>query len=311
MFGIDVITSYLLVVAIATLLMAVLIWQTHRTGRTVIVWLTSAALGVVLGSIGWFGAERTLGYHWVKAPPEGVVGPAASPPGMPSMGGMSKGGGPGMGGMGGGGMGMGGMSKGGGPGMGGMGGGGMGGMGMGPRPKRDLTTLVRKIDLLTGDIALTLTAEQTVAVNDCLKDLEKPAKMSDDDAKAKHDKLLALFNDTQKARFEAIGLPRPTGRPGGAGGPGGMPGMGGAGGGPGMPGMGGPGGMPGMGGAGAPKQDEDQNPFQQEAEGKSLKTLRERLAPKANAAKPTDKPAAPAAATPPGKDADKASTKKS
>jgi hypothetical protein len=202
------------------------------------------------------------------------------------------------------------MGKGG-MGGGGMGMGGMGGMGMGPRPKRDLTTLVRKIDLLTGDIAVTLSAEQTVAVNDCLKDLEKPAKMSDDEAKAKHDKLLALFNDAQKARFEAIGLPRPAPRAGGAGGPSGPGGMAGMAGGPsgmagmaggpggmagmaggpsGMAGMaGGPGGMAGMGGAGAPKQDEDQNPFQQEAEAKSLKTLRERLAPKPSADKPAAK----------------------
>ena len=33
-----------------------------------------------------------------------------------------------------------------------------------PRPKRDLTTLVQKLDLLTGDIGITLTAEQAAAV---------------------------------------------------------------------------------------------------------------------------------------------------
>jgi hypothetical protein len=149
-----------------------------------------------------------------------------------------------------------------------------------PRPKRDLATLVRKLDLLTGDIGITLSAEQATAVSNCLKDVEKPAEMSDDDAKAKRDQLMAVLNENQKARLEAIGLPQPA-RSGG-------PGMG-----PGMPGM--DGGMPGMmGGAAAPKQDEDQNPFQQDAEGKALKSLRERLASKGAAPKPEAPKAPPA-----------------
>ncbi len=273
MFGIDVITSYLLVVAIATLLLAVLVWQTHRSGRTVIVWLAASMLGLILGSIGSYATICTAGYQVVKAPeqPKGTdAAPAGAPSGMPGMGGM------------GGGMGM-----------------GMGGMG-GPQPKRDLTTLVRKLDLLTGDIAVTLTGEQAVAVNECLKDVEKPAKMSDDEAKAKHDKLLAVFSDAQKARFEQIGLPRPA-PTGGAGGPGGMPGMGG-------PGMG----KSGMGGPGAPKQDPDQNPFQQDAQGKALKSLRERLAPKAGADAPKPSAEAPKpSAEAPKPSADKAPAKKS
>jgi hypothetical protein len=185
----------------------------------------------------------------------------------PGMGGGMKGMGGGMSGM----SGMGGMK-----GMPGMGGGG-------PRPKRDLTTLVQKLDLLTGDIGITLTAEQATVVNDCLRDVEKPAKMSDDQAKAKHDQLMAMLNETQKARLDAIGLPRPA--------RGGMPGMGG-----GMPGMGG--GMSGgppmgmMGGGAAPKQDEDQNPFQQDAEGKAVKALRDRLASKGAAPK-VETPKAP------------------
>jgi len=160
---------------------------------------------------------------------------------------------------------------------------GMGGMkgmpgmgGGGPRPKRDLTTLVQKLDLLTGDIGITLTAEQAVAVNDCLKDVEKPAKMSDDQAKAKHDQLMAMLNETQKARLEAIGLPRPA-RGGGTGMGGGMSG-------------GPPMGM--MGGGAAPKQDEDRNPFQQDAEGKAVKALRDRLASKGAAPK-VETPKAP------------------
>jgi hypothetical protein len=169
----------------------------------------------------------------------------------------------------------------------GMGMGGMGGMGA-PQPKRDLTTLVRKIDLLTGDIAISLTSQQAAAINECLKDVEKSAKMSDDEAKAKHDKLLAIFTDAQKERFESIGLPRPAGPAGGGGmmGMGGMMGKGG-----GMPGMGG--GMMGKGGSGGPKQDQDQNPFQQEATDKALKSLRDRLIAKGGAEKPKPDAVAP------------------
>jgi hypothetical protein len=173
-----------------------------------------------------------------------------------------------------------------------------------PRPKRDLTTLVRKLDLLTGDIGITLTAAQAAAVNDRLRDVEKSAKMSDDDAKAKHDQLMAVLNENQKARLEAIGLPQPA-RSGG-------PGMG-----PDMPGMGGA--MPGMaaGSSGAaPKQDENQNPFQQDAEAKAVKSLRERLASKGTAPK-AETPKAPPAkaetpkAPPPKADASKSPAAKS
>ena len=273
MFGIDAITSYLLVVAIATLLVAVLIWQTHRTGRTVIVWLAAGVLGVILGSIGSYAALRSAGYAVLKAPPLPIPVAAAAPPeGMPSMGKMPGG----MPGMGGGMPGMGGGT----PGM----GGGMGMMGMGgPQPKRDLASLVRKLDLLTGDITVTLTSQQAAAVTECLKDVEKAATMSDDEAKQRHEKLLAVFSDDQKERFSAIELPR-------RGGPGG-PGMGG--------GMMGKGGM-----GGGPKQDPDQNPFQQESVAKALKSLRDKLAAKANPEPPkpdaaASKPATTAVTPPP------------
>ncbi len=175
-----------------------------------------------------------------------------------------------------------------------------------PRPKRDLAALVRKLDLLTGDIAITLTAAQAAAIKDCLKDVEKPAKMSDDDATAKQDRLLAVLNEKQKASLEAIALPKRAASGGpGKGGP--MPG------GPGMtssgPGMGGsmpPG--PGMTSSGpAPQADEDQNPFQQDAEGKALKSLRERFASKGTAPKAEasqDPPAKPETPKAPRSNAD-------
>jgi len=255
MFGIDAISSYLLVVALVTLLLAVLIWQTHRTGRTVIVWLAAGLLGMILGSIGSYAALRAKGYMVVEAPTMPVADAPASPPGgMPGMGMMP----------------------------GGMGGMGMmlGGMGA-PQPQRELASLVRKLDLLTGDIAVTLTTQQAAAVSECLKDVEKSPTMSGDEAKQRHEKLFAVFSDEQKKRFSAIELPRR----GGPGGPGG-PGMGG-----GMMGMGG-----GMGGG--PKREPDQNPFHQEPVAEALKSLRQKLATRATAAqaKPdTSAPKPPAA----------------
>ena len=44
----------------------------------------------------------------------------------------------------------------------------MGGFG-GPRPKRDLTSVVRKIELLTGDVGITLTGDQASAIIDALE----------------------------------------------------------------------------------------------------------------------------------------------
>ncbi len=243
MFGIDVITSYLLVVAIATLLVAVLIWQTHRTGRTVIVWVAASALGVILGSIGSYAAIRSAGYTVVRAPGFPIPGDAAlSPLGMPPPAMM-----------------LGGMMP-----------GGMGMMGMGaPQPKQDLATLVRKLDLLTGDITVTLTAQQAAAVRECLQDVEHAAATSDDEAKQLHERLLAVLSEDQKKRLFAIELPR-------RGGPGGPPGMGG-----GMMGKG-SGGMMSKGGmGGGPQQTPPPNPLQQEPFATALKSLRDKLASQA------------------------------
>lgn len=286
MFGIDAITSYLLVVALVTLLVAVLVWQTHRTGRTVIVWLAASVLGVILGSIGSYAAIRSAGYAVVRAP-ESTITVVLPPEGMPAMGKMP-------GGMGGGmpvGMGMMGM------------GGGMGG----PQPKRDLASLVRKLDLLTGDVAVTLTSQQAAAISDCLRDVEIAPTMSDDEAKQRHEKLLAVFSEEQKERFSAIELPRRGGAPGGG------PGMGG-----GMMGKGGMGGpMMGKGGmGGGPMQDPNQNPFQQDSVAKALKSLRGKLAkatgelPKPSAKESNPPAAAPVGSATPPKPAEKGPDKK-
>jgi len=243
MFGIHMISVYLFAVGLLTLLVLVLVWQKQRSGKTIVVWLTSAVVGMLLGSVGSVAIVCLAGYHIEVMPGRPEVFPAPPVPGTDeaAMDDMSGMGGPGMRGP-------------------GMGGPGMGG-GRPPRPKRDLTTLVRKIDLLTGDVGLTLSDEQVGSLLDCLADLETAEAMSDDDAQAKHDGILAVLDEDQQSRLDAISLPRR--RPGGFGGPGG-------------PGGGGPGGG-GMGGPGGGEQAEDANPFQEESNAEALTHLRERF----------------------------------
>lgn len=130
---------------------------------------------------------------------------------------------------------------------------GGGGGGQGPRPKQQLTTLIRKLELLTGDIAVTLTDEQRQALAKQLDEFAELKTLTDDDAEKKYNDLLALFDDAQKAKQEAIGLPFRRGGGGGGGG--------------------------GFGGGGA-QPAPDANPFESEANANALKSLRERLTSK-------------------------------
>ncbi len=235
----EAISSYVLVMGLLSLFCLVLVWQRQRNQKTVVVWLASGVIGILLGSIGSFAAVHLGKYH--------IVEQVALPETVTTNSGGNSGGGGGMPGMGGGMPGMGGGMPGMGGGMPGMGGGmpGMGG-GRGPAPKRELTALVRKVELLTSDIALQISEEQAATVIKNLAELESLEELSDDDATAKHEELLAIFDDSQKAKFEAIGLPRPAG-----------------------------GGGMGMGGGAAP--DPNANPFKEEANVKALTSLRSRL----------------------------------
>ena len=168
MLGLDAINAYFVVVAMAALLVMVLVWQRHRSQRTVVVWLASAAAGVVLGSAGSYAGMRLAGYQVVKAPPPPPANAAASTPGMGGAGSPMAKGMPGMGGA------------------------------ACPMAKVNLTTLVQKLDLVTG---ITLTAEQAADVGDCLRDVETLAKMSNEDAKAKYHHLLSVLSEDQKARL--------------------------------------------------------------------------------------------------------------
>ena len=163
MFGLDAMNSYFLVVAMAALLVAILVWQPHRSGRTVVVWLASGAAGVVLEA-----PRRMPACDWrvmscrkpLRHRPQ-VNAAASTPSGM-----------------------AGAMPQ-------------MGESGC-PLAKGYLTSVVQKLDLLTGDIGIKLTAEQAADVVDCLKDIETPAKMSNGDAKAKYHRLASVLNADQK-----------------------------------------------------------------------------------------------------------------
>ncbi len=133
-------------------------------------------------------------------------------------------------------------------------GGGMGGRG--PNPKMQLSQLVAKLDVLTEKpLTVQLTPDQKKQVQEQLKGLADAKELSDDDAKAKLEKILGVVKD-QKETLEAAGYRWP-----GAGGPGGPPAPGGSG------GPGGPGGR-----AEAPA-----NPFTAEVNASHLKALSQRL----------------------------------
>ncbi|MFH1417981.1 MAG: hypothetical protein ABII12_06825 [Planctomycetota bacterium] len=223
MWNMNAISAYILTAALLTLIGLVLVWQRQRTQKTIVVWLVSGLAGILLGSVASFAAVHLGGYELTKIriyPDPTVVDPngsAETPDGTPA-----TGGGP--------------------PGMG-------GGRFGGPRPKRDLTSLVRKVELLTGDISLTLKTEQAASLIGALQDIETSATMTDEQAQAKHDEILAIFDDTQKARLDAV---RPAFRRRGSGGASGGPGGGG-------------------------DRDPDANPFQQEANSQPLASLRNRF----------------------------------
>ena len=103
----------------------------------------------------------------------------------------------------------------GGGGMPGMGGGGMPGMGGGggrggrtPSSRRGLTTLVRKLDLLTGDVAVKFSTKQASEIGELLAKATGGEKMTDEQAKTALEAVEAALSDEQKVALERVGLPR-------------------------------------------------------------------------------------------------------
>ena len=174
-------------------------------------------------------------------------------------------------------------------------------MGGGGGGKRNLTSLVGKLELLSrADLKLhvELAADQAKQVGAKLEEISKAEKMTAEEAQSHLDALEALLTEEQKTTLGLVSLP--FGRPGVGGGGRGAAGRPGAGTAP-VPVAGGPpGGAPppmmAMGGAGGMGGGSpDENPFTQEANQKRLKDLLGRLLPSSAAAEP---PAAPAAEKP-------------
>ena len=247
MAGIEATSSYVLTLGLLTVFVLVWVTRQQKTKRDATVWLISGVVGILLGAAGAMAGTYAMGYQVKEVPLEEPAASAA--PASPMMGG-GGGGAPGAGGTPGAGGPAGGMGGGMGGMMGMMGG---GGGGQGPRPKQQLTTLIRKLELLTGDIVLTLTDEQRQALAKQVGEFAELKTLTDDEAEKKYNDLLALFDDAQKAKQEAIGLPFRRGGGGGGGG--------------------------GFGGGGA-QPAPDANPFESEANANALKSLRERLTSK-------------------------------
>jgi hypothetical protein len=255
MFSYNAMGTYILVVTLATVFVIILVVRQQRKQKDIAIWAISGLVGILLGAAGAAAVVQAMGYDLAKRinqiSEEELAAIAAAGAGEDT----GMGGGMGM-------MGMGTGGPGGGMGM----GGGMGGRS--PSPKRQLTTLVRKVDLLTSDIALNLSDEQASGLVEILGRMKSQETMTDDDATALHEELVALFNDDQKANQEAIGLPFRRGGPGRG------------------------------------EQEQDANPFAQERNAEAMQALLDRFGeplvdgPAPNAAPKettTEKPAADAA----------------
>jgi hypothetical protein len=247
----DAMGTYVLVLTLATIFVTILVFRQRRTQKDVAFWVASGLVGILLGAAGAAAAVQIFGYNLVKVLE--VPSPDSIAPVEDTGSQADAGSGMGMMGMGGPGGGMGGP------------GGGMGRGGGGPSPKRQLTTLVRKIDLLTGDVALNLSDEQTAALAEILAPLKSQATMTDDQATAAYEEIFALLDDDQKAKQDAVGLPFRRGGRGGGG----------------FGGRGGPG--------GGGEEDESANPFTEEQNAEALQSLLARFGAPA-----ADEPAADA-----------------
>lgn len=172
-----------------------------QSERPLKIWLLSGMVGMAVGATALYAGGIIKGYEWVKQGEPGEEEFTAD---------YDQGGGDGRGGAGG--------PGGGGPGgPGGGGGGGRGGFG-GPSGIRDLTTAVRKLDLLTGDIAIKLTEEQSGKLKPLLTGIAEEAAIDDTKAEEMLAAITEIFTEEQTALLEKVSLPRRRGSWGGGGG---------------------------------------------------------------------------------------------
>ena len=183
--------------ALFCIFLVVMLILKKQSAKALQIGLTAGLVGIFIGAAGLVAASKMRGY--TITPPADANG--SGPPG-------------GDGGFGGGGGGGGGGAP-----RGSRGGGGRGGFQ--PSPTRELTTLVRELDLLTGDVKITLSAAQAKSVKALLAGIKELPAIEDDAAKDMLDEIMDKLTDEQKAKLEAVSLPRTRGAGGRGGGGGG------------------------------------------------------------------------------------------
>lgn len=192
--------------ALFCIFLVVMLILKKQSAKALQIGLTAGLVGIFIGAAGLVAASKMRGY--TITPPADANG--SGPPGGGGGGGFGGGGGGGGGAPGGGGGGAPGGSR---------GGGGRGGFQ--PSPTRELTTLVRELDLLTGDVKITLSAAQAKSVKALLAGIKELPAIEDDAAKDMLDEIMDKLTDEQKAKLEAVSLPRTRGAGGRGGGGGG------------------------------------------------------------------------------------------
>ena len=205
MLYLDVISIYILTLALLALVFGVFINSRQKNGKSFSLWLASTFVGLLLGGTGALAACYWMGYEVVeKLELPDLEGVTLDDPDEGAS--MGAGGGSG-------------RSRG------ESGGSDRRGGGRQMPARYQLMMLVRKLELLTGDVAIKLSAEQTDQVYALLQEVEAAESLTDEDAQEKHDALLALMEESQQAKTEAVSIPyrrsSSSGRGGGSGGRGG------------------------------------------------------------------------------------------
>ena len=256
------IVSVFVVLGLALLFLLLNVFLDRRNTKLTLGVMVAGLFGVVLGWGAFYGGVSITGQQMefsvsgfdgemIEMPTEANPPQQAGAEGAPGGGGM-----PGMGG----------------GGMPGMGGGGRGGRT--PSSRRGLTTLVRKLDLLTGDVAVKFSTKQASEIGELLAKATGGEKMTDEQAKTALEAVEAALSDEQKVALERVGLPRRR-RGGGGGG----------------------GGFGGFGGGGGNQAPADENPFTEEDNHTALVSLLKRhgvTPPKITVKKSQERPARPA-----------------
>jgi len=256
MLNLDVISIYILTLALLALVFGVFVNNRQKNGKSLSLWLASTVLGLLLGAAGALATCYWMGYEVVeKLELPDLEGIALDDPDDEES--MTPGGG------------------------GNGGGNARRGSGRQVPARFQLMMLVRKLELLTGDVAIKLSVEQAGQVHALLKEIESAETLSDEDAQEKHDALLALMEDGQQAKTAAVSIPF---RRGSSGNSGGRTGSGGRGGGDGNSGgsrggsRGGSEGSSGGGNRGSSAAD-DTNLFREGSSAEAIQALLLRLTP--------------------------------